>query len=271
MSPSTCRSELGGQIARALALAALPLAAAGIAGCGSREDPRERPVLALVTASARGAFAEAARLVEAEADARVVVSPGPSSALARQVLEGAPADLLLAASEEWAAKVEADGLALDSRPLLGNALVLIAPRGNPARVRRLEDLLSPAVRRVALAGESVPAGKYAGEALRAAGVYEALAGSGRIARGHDVRSALAYVERGEAEAGVVYATDAKASSAVERVLDIDPRAHGPIVYPFVLVRRTDPHPAARRLFELLASPRALEVFERHGFTRVRRH
>jgi molybdate transport system substrate-binding protein len=195
----------------------------------------------------------------------VRVTAAGSNALANQVLAGVPGDIFLSANPAWADTVDQAGLALARRPLLTNRLVLVTPTGNPAQVHSPTDLTEPAVRRVALAGEMVPAGIYARQALSAASVYDGLVASERIARGQDVRMTLTYIETGEADAGVVYATDARASQRVEVVYTFDPATHDPIIYPAVLLKHAADDPGAERFFAFLASPQAMAVFERHGF------
>ncbi|MGC1274325.1 MAG: molybdate ABC transporter substrate-binding protein [Planctomycetaceae bacterium] len=219
----------------------------------------------LVAASAADAVAEIAERFQQEHGTAVRVSRGPSNGLAQQVLQGAPADVFISASTEWATAVSEAGRAVTVRPLLENRLVLVVPVGNPATVNEPADLTDPQVHRVALAGEKVPAGRYADLALSSLGLLDPLLSSGKIARGHDVRVALAFVERGEAEAGVVYATDAANSERVEVVHEFDEELHPLIVYPAVLVEDGPAKDAGRTFFEYLASPGADVVFRRFGF------
>jgi molybdate transport system substrate-binding protein len=225
----------------------------------------------LVAASVKDAVAEAAKNFEAEdaAGVKVKVSAGASNALAAQVLADAPADLFLSASQEWADKVKEKGYAARTVPLLSNELVLVVPKGNPAKIATPADLAGAGVRRLALAGENVPAGKYAEQALRSLKLYDDLAKSRKIARGADVRATLAYVERGEAEAGIVYATDAKISDKVEAVHVFEPKTFDPIVYSLVLLKSGERNPAAVRFFDYLASDKAQAVFTKHGFVTVK--
>jgi len=195
----------------------------------------------------------------------VQVSPGASNALAAQILSGVPADLYLPASAEWLEHVRERGQVLESTPLLSNALVLVVPKGNPAGVKSPGDLTREAVRFVALAGENVPAGRYAEQALRAAGVMDALAHEKRIVRGHDVRAALAYVSRGEADAGVVYSTDVRGVGEVEIVHRFDPKARDAIVYPLGLLTHAGDNAAAREFYVFLRSQPARAAFEEYGF------
>ena len=245
-----------------------------LTGCGPRAGAGHEPprrVLVLAAASTVDAVEEAAGLFAAREGVEVVVSAGAASGLTGQVLEGAPADVFVSASAEWAGVLRERGRAAEVVDLLGNRLVIVVPPGNPAGVASAEDLLSERVRWVALAGERVPAGVYAREALEHAGVYGALVEGGRIVRGGDVRMALAYVEAGQAQAGVVYATDVRAPSraGVEVAFEVPSDWHGRVVYPVVLVgrgeRRSDISPAARAFFAFLQGDDAARVFEAHGF------
>jgi molybdate transport system substrate-binding protein len=219
-----------------------------------------------VAASARDAVEEIGRAFEAKTGVPVRLNAGSSSGLAAQIVAGAPVELFLSASREWADQMAERRLAVDSCTLLHNALVIVVPKGNPAGVRCAEDLLTDAVTRVMLAGESVPAGKYADQALRAMKLDSRLRQDNKIVRGQDVRVALSYVELGEAEAGIVYATDANISDRVETVYTFDAAVHEPIVYPLVLLKSSDGNPSARALYEFMQSETATEILERHGFT-----
>jgi molybdate transport system substrate-binding protein len=240
----------------------LVLLAPVTAGCASETPGAAPAVTVLAAASTAEAIEEVAQRFHDATGIEVRVSGGPSNALARQIESGAPADLFLSASVEWAEAVGPHAAA--TKPLLSNRLVLVVPKGNPAGVRTPEDLLSDRVGRVALAGEGVPAGRYADAALKSLGLSEKL-GQDRIARGHDVRATLAFAERGEAEAGIVYATDAAASDRVEVVHMFDPSLHPPIVYPVVLLKAGPAGEAGRRFFEYVDTDEAQEVFRRHGF------
>ncbi len=249
---------------RAPILTAAPLAlallcVASLVSCGKRERTPE--VLVLAAASVGDAVEDVARAFETDTGTRVLVSIGGSNALARQAIAGAPADLFLSASEVWGDEV-VDGVdgarAVD---LLTNRLVLVAPSGGVGEVRAPADLVRRGVGRVALAGEAVPAGVYAEQALRSLALWDAV--EPRVVRGESVRFALAYVERAEADAAIVYATDAAASDGVRVVHEFAPEMHDPIVYPLVLLTEE-----GRGLFEFMQGPEAAGVFARHGFARI---
>ena len=243
------------------ALLALLLAPAAIA--------QERGPVVLAAASLQESLTEAANVWAAKGHAKPVLSFAASSALARQVIAGAPADLFLSADEEWMNAVAKAGLL---RPgtrttLLGNRLVLIGPasskvRLTPARGFALAKALGTG--RLALADpDAVPAGNYAKAALTHLGVWASVAA--RVAPAENVRAAMALVERGAAPLGIVYATDARASKAV-RVVGVFPASsHPPIRYPVALLKASrSSYAAGFRAFLLTNQGRA--IFARHGFS-----
>ncbi|MBI2503483.1 MAG: molybdate ABC transporter substrate-binding protein [Candidatus Latescibacteria bacterium] len=202
----------------------------------------------------------------------VRLSLGSSSTLARQIQQGAPADLFFSANPEWVSYLDSLGLIeRDTRTdLLGNALVVVAPKGEGFRVepRRGFDFAGSFKGRLAIGDpDHVPAGLYARQALQWLGWWDSL--QERLTPAADVRAALAYVERGECAAGIVYATDAGASARVEVIATLPAEAHESIVYPVAAVKGPR-SAAARRLLDLLQSPAAGAVFEQCGFMLVKK-
>jgi molybdate transport system substrate-binding protein len=206
---------------------------------------------------------------ERHPDTAVRTSFAASSTLAKQIARGAPADVYLSANVDWMNYLaERGAIARDSRvDLLANRLVLIAPRGSdlPAAIERLPEALG--ARPLAMGNpDHVPAGIYAKQALESLGLWAAL--KPRAAFGHDVRAALALVGRGEAAAGIVYATDARISDTVVRKATFPADSHAPIRYPLARAAGHD-RPAVRRVTRFLRSAEAAAIFRDHGFT-VRR-
>lgn len=232
---------------------------------GSNAGPGS--VFVLAAASTKDALQEAGAQFTRETGLTVKLNADDTSKLATQLVNGAPGDLFLSANKQWADFVKDKGFAQESAPLLGNTLVLVTPRGNPAHVGKPEDLKSPAVKRVAVAGPTVPAGIYARQALTKLQLWDELEKAKRIVAGENVRVTLTYVERGEAEAGIVYATDARITDKVQAVYSFEPGTHEPIVYPLVLTKAGAQNQAAGRLFDYLRSPAAAAVFQKYGFTR----
>lgn len=245
-----------------------------IAGCGgtseqpSREnqDSASEPVIAFVAASTRDAVQEIAAAFTRQTSVEVKINADDSSKLATQIVHDAPAHVFLSANEKWADFVKEKGFAKKTVPLLGNSLVIVVPRGNPAGIKRPADLTGPEVERVAIAGPTVPAGIYARQALKKLNLWDVLENDKRLVSGENVRVALAYVERGEARAGIVYSTDAKISDKVMVAYSFSPQVHDPIRYPLVLLKEGQKIAAGRAFFDFLGSPAALEVFKNHGFT-----
>jgi molybdate transport system substrate-binding protein len=242
-----------------------------VTGCGDGGPPNTNGrVTLLAAASTADVVTEVAKAFKEETSIDVVISSGASNTLATQIIEGAPADVFLSANQKWADALKDKGLVEKSQPLLTNRLVLIVPKGNPDKVAAPADLAAPQVGKLALAGENVPAGMYADQALRALGLLEKLAQAKKIVRGQDVRVALTYVETGEASAGIVYATDAKISRKVEVVYTFPRETHDEMVYPVVLLKHSAENAAALWFFDYLCGDAAAAVFERHGFARLNR-
>jgi molybdate transport system substrate-binding protein len=191
---------------------------------------------------------------------------GASSVLARQIQEGAPADLFLSADEQKMDLLEKNGLLLPGtrRSVLSNALVIVVPADSGLRISSPRDLAGPGVRALALAEpQSVPAGLYAREHLQKLKLWDKLAG--KVVPTENVRAALAAVESGNVDAGIVYKTDAGISKKVRIAYEV-PRTQGPeISYPFAVLAETKRPAAARRFLAWLESKPALAVFRKHGF------
>lgn len=231
------------------------------------ERGREAPVRVFAAASLTNALNDVALEWRRAGHPQPSLAFGASSVLAKQVEAGAPADVFASADLQWMDYLDRRArIDRASRVnLLGNTLVLIAPRG-----KRFEAKAQPGFRIAeAFAGKlctgetgTVPAGIYARESLQTLGWWPAL--QGRIVGTDDVRTALAFVERGECGAGIVYATDARISNRVDVVAALPADTHAPIVYPFALVANA--RPEARAFLRYLRTPAAAAIFARHGFT-----
>lgn len=217
-------------------------------------------------ASLTDALQEIVRSYEAGSPDRIVLNLGASSLLARQIEEGAPADLFLSADEAKMDALERKGLLLAGtrRSVLGNTLVVVVPLDSRLTIAAPKDLASPSLRALALAEpQTVPAGIYAKEYLQKIGLWRKVAD--RVIPTENVRAALSSVESGNADAGIVYKTDAEISKKV-RVAFAVPAAEGPrISYPFAALAQSRHPDEARRFVAYLSSPPALDVFRRHGF------
>jgi molybdate transport system substrate-binding protein len=232
------------------------------------ETAAQTGVIVSAAASTKDVLEALVKEFQTEPKAEIKINTGPSNGLANQILNGAPADLFLSASEQWAKEVEKGGQTESLVRLLTNKLVLVVPKDNPADVHEPKDLLSTKMKKLALAGEKVPAGTYADQALTKLDLLKKLTDDGRIVRGQDVRTALAYVERGEAEAGIVYSTDFAAAANVKTVYEFDPTLHDEIAYVLVLLKHGANNEAARKLFDFLQSPAADKLYTQFGFSRL---
>ena len=190
---------------------------------------------------------------------------GSSGTLATQIDQGAPADVFLSAAAKPMDELEAKGLIVSGtrRNLLRNSLVLIAPLDS--RLRDFQSLADGSIRSIAVGDPaSVPAGQYGRQTLIALHLLDKL--NSKLVFAKDVRQVLTYVETGNADAGLVYATDTQASGKVRVVATAPDSSHDPIVYPAAVVKGTHSEEAARKFVEYLGSPAARAIFVKHGFT-----
>jgi molybdate transport system substrate-binding protein len=242
----------------ALLVLSIPLAAA-----------QQQPLTVFAAASLTDAMQDVSAAWVQAGHAPLRLSFGSSSTLARQIEQGAPANLFASADQRWMDYLAQRNLiAPDTRrDLLGNRLVLIVPRDRARTMQigpnlDLAALLGPDGRLATGDPAHVPVGLYAKQALTKLGLWAQV--EPRLARAEDVRAALLLVERGEAPAGIVYATDAAASTKVAVVGTFPEDTHEPITYPFAVVRDGDT-PQARALMAFLAGPEARAIFARRGF------
>jgi molybdate transport system substrate-binding protein len=264
MPPSSPTLVRMGSIARlACLLFALSLGVSGRVHAGP-------PLTVFAASSLKETLDDAAALYARTHAVPVRVSYAASSALARQVEEGAPADVLVSADRDWMDVLQREGRidARTRRDIAGNTLVLVAPstrRIAPFALRRgvaLRPLLGRDGRLAVALTASVPAGRYARAALGSLGQWPAV--RDRAVEAENVRAALELVARGEAALGIVYATDAAAESRVRVVARFPAGSHARIVYPAARVTASR-HPQAAAFVAWLRSPAAQAVLRRHGF------
>ncbi len=246
----------------------LGLAASFSFGGISNAIAASAPVTIFAAASTAGAIEAVAKDFEGATGETVRAVFAASSILARQIMQGAPADIYLAANAAWMDELERkDGVQPGSRvDLLGNNLVLIAPLNQPLEISvepgfALAKILGQG--RLAIGDPShVPAGIYAKAALERLGIWDSLAA--KLAFANDVRAALVLVERGEAMAGIVYASDAMAGARVRIVAEFPEELRAPIVYPMAIVRARAA-PSVTAFHRHLQSAAAGSIFREHGF------
>jgi molybdate transport system substrate-binding protein len=231
-----------------------------------------RDLLVFGAASLKNALDDADAQYQREAGHKVVVSYGASSALAKQLENGAPADVFISADLDWMDYAAAHKLIKPETRfnLLGNKLVLVAPADSRINLTIGPNFpLAQALGndRIAMADPSaVPAGKYGKAALEALGVWASVAS--KVAPAQDVRATLLLVSRGEAPLGIVYQTDAAADKGVKIVGAFPETSHPPIIYP-IAVTATSTNPGVAAYVGFLKSPAARSAFEKHCFVVLR--
>lgn len=219
-------------------------------------------VTVFAAASLKTAFDEITAGYGAVSEDEVTVSFAGSSALARQIQAGAPADVFVSANAAWMDVLEDEGLIdpASRDDLVGNSIVLIGHGDQPA-TDDIAGLLAEG--RIAMAlVDAVPAGIYGKAALESLGLWDNVAP--RVVQADNVRAALAFVALGEAPRGIVYATDAAVEPRVTTLATFPGDSHPPIVYPAALT--ADAGPAAGAFLAYLRGPEARAVFDRLGFS-----
>jgi len=218
-------------------------------------------------ASLTDALKEIAAAYEKQSGDKLQFNFGASSMLARQIEEGAPADLFFSADEAKMDALEKKDLLLPGtrRSLLPNSLVLVVPADASAAPKSAADLVKAEFKKIALAEpQTVPAGIYAREYLQKLGLWDAV--KEKVVPTENVRAALAAVESGNVEVGIVYKTDSLISKKVKVAVEI-PAAKGPkISYPIAVVKSSKQPERAKQFAEYLAGPAPRSVFEKFGFT-----
>lgn len=197
-------------------------------------------------------------------DAEIVFSFASSSVLAKQIEQGAPADIFMSADQKWMNYLIEHKVATDKQNLLKNGLVLIAPK--QSKLEKVEinantdwQAILPKGERLAVGEpDHVPAGLYAKESLTNLGVFDKLLP--QMAPASNVRDALMLVERNEAALGIVYSTDAKVSDKVKIIGSFPAETFTPIEYPITLLK-----PEAKEFYQYLSSETAKKIFQKYGF------
>jgi molybdate transport system substrate-binding protein len=217
-------------------------------------------------ASLTDALHEIGAAYERQSGDTLLYNFGASSMLARQIQEGAPADLFISADESKMDQLQQRGLIVKKsrRSILSNTLVIIVPSNSKLKIASPKDLAGRAIRNVAVAEpRSVPAGIYAKEYLRKLRVWDRI--TYKLIPTDNVRAALAAVESENAETGIVYKTDAFISKVVRIAYEV-PASEGPeISYPAAVLADSRQQAPAQRFLDYLQSPPAQEIFRKYGF------
>ncbi len=231
----------------------------GIDLCGAQ-------IAVFAAASLTDSLKEIAEAYEKQAGDKIVFNFGASSTLARQIEEGAPADIFFSADETQMNRLEGQHEIVKEtrRDLLANSLVIIVAAKDGARVRSFRDLAAPEIKRIALGDPRVvPIGVYARKYLEQAGLWKAV--ETKVVPTENVRGALAAVEAGNADAAIVYKTDALVSKKVVIAYAVPPQEGPEIRYPVALLQVAKERGASEKFLRYMASEPAAKVFERRGF------
>jgi molybdate transport system substrate-binding protein len=237
-----------------------------ISGCGNGGGSGQKELTVSAAASMRESLEEAGqKYMDENPDVKIIYNFGGSGSLQQQIIQGAPVDLFISASEDKYDQLLSKNL-IDqnhSMQLLGNELVLIEQKNNKS-VNSIEDLMQSNIKRIAIGTpQTVPAGHYAMQALNSAGVWSKV--ESKIINTKDVRQVLTYVETGNADIGFVYKTDALLSDKIKIKQIIGHSMHDPIIYPAGIVAASKNKDDAINFFNFLAGKEAMEIFKKYGF------
>lgn len=250
---------------RWVGIVAVPLLIALVAFTGCRRTQQVTLTIS-VAASLQDAITEIeADYQKSHEDVAFRNNFGGSGTLAQQIEDGAPTDVFLSASAGPVEQLTKRGLVVAGtrHELLRNTLVLIAPRDS--KLKNFDDLADPSVRVIALGDpSSVPAGRYGRQTLVALNLLKRV--EKKLVLAKDVRQVLTYVETGNADAGLVYATDAATSGRVRVIATAPESSHDPIIYPVVVIRGSREAAAAQSFSDYLEDAAAKTIFEKYGFT-----
>lgn len=238
-----------------------------LAGCGANADsPQTEEIHVMAAASLTDALEEMKPTYEEVHNVKLIINYGSSGKVREQITQGAPADLFLSASATDMNQLIENDEMKESSNLLMNRLVLIATPEVADTIQDIDDLTNNQLQKISIGQpESVPAGRYSKQALESLGLWKEL--EDHLIYGSDVRQVLTYVETGNADAGLVYETDAMTSSSVELITTIPEDTHDPIHYPVGLLKEAASQEAAVDFYDYLQTEEALNVFESYGFSR----
>lgn len=246
---------------RLLAVLALLVA---VLGLPARAAAPAAPLTVLAASSLTEVLQRIATRWQANGNGAVTFSFDASSRLAKQVEGGAPADVFVSADQAWMDWLEKRALVDGRVTLAGNTLVTVVRTGAPTSPADAKALANPAFQRLAMAGENVPAGRYGRAALQSLGAWDGV--KDRVVNGDNVRAALTWVATGEADAAVVYGTDARIEPRVRVAFTFPPSSHPPIAYPAAVVRGSPRAADARAFLAYCRSAEARALLTAAGFT-----
>lgn len=249
-----------------------------LVGCGnsststtqnSTETKDSKPVTLTISAAAslKDALGEVQKLyIKDNSNVKFTDNFGASGTLQQQIEQGAPTDIFFSAGKTQVDALKTEGLLVDNTitNILKNEVVLVVPKSSTLSIKNFNSLTAASVKKIAL-GEpkTVPAGKYALDVLTSLKISDAI--TSKVVYGKDVKEVLTWVETGNADAGIVYATDAKISTKVKVIATAPKNSHKDIVYPAALIKSSKNAYASKKFIKFLSSSSAKKVFEKYGF------
>ncbi|HHT63953.1 MAG TPA: molybdate ABC transporter substrate-binding protein [Clostridia bacterium] len=238
-------------------------------GWGGEEAKAEQVELMISAAASLTNVSKELAVLYAETapNVKLTFTFGSSGALQTQIEEGAPADVFFSAALKQMKALEDGGYILEGtkKELLINEVMLIAPKGNPAKVEGFEDAATDKVKTIALGDPaSVPVGQYSEEVFTHLGILDQVTPKANY--GTDVVQVLTWVESGEVDCGVVYATDAAASDKIDVICSAPEGSHKTVTYPVAVIKSSKNADEAKKFVDFLSSDQAKAKFESYGFT-----
>lgn len=242
-------------------------------GCGNHKaEEQTNGKEAEITVSAAASLTDALQEIQqnyraAHPHVTIYFNFGASGALQQQIEQGAPVDLFISASKEYIETLTQEGIIAEGEQtaLLTNELTVITAADNTVTIQDIDDLTGTEIRSIAIGiPETVPAGKYAKEALQHVNVWDEI--ESKMIQAKDVRQVLQYVETGNVEAGFVYKTDAILSDKVRIAYTVDPSFYTPIEYPMGMVHSSASNQEVIDFYTYLQSEEAMDIFKKYGFS-----
>lgn len=237
-------------------------------GCGDEKNSIELHI------SAAASLTDAMKEISAEyqkisPDTKIIFNFGSSGALQQAIENGGETDLFFSAAQKQIDALEkSENIFPETRKnILENEIVLIAPIDSEKNIKNFSDLTNENIKNIAL-GEpkGVPIGQYSEEILKNFGILDTV--KEKSVYGSDVRQVLAWVESGEADCGIVYATDAKISDKI-KIISVAPKNfHTPAIYPAAIVKNSKNIDSAKKFLDFLSTDNAKKIFEKYGFTSI---
>lgn len=242
-----------------------------LSACNRSEEIKQKEDKKIITVSAAASLKDALNEIEQKYEKKhqtidLKFNYGASGTLAQQIKSGAPVDIFISAAEDKVDMLVEDKKINkeEKKSLLKNHLVLIS--NTP--INNIQDLTSNKVEKIALGNpELVPAGAYGKQMLENADLYQKLENKYILTK--DVRQVLTYVETGNVEAGIVYASDLKSSEKIKYSFTIKDTLHDKIIYPVAIIKDTHHKEEAQKFFDYVAQPVTLKIFEKYGFDPIK--